>query len=86
MNDDFIKDEAKTIKSLNELITLCGYPKELANEIDKIIFDWLLLFFLNTGECGDTRHAEKISTLREIRDFFSSIEVKNTSESQKKEE
>lgn len=72
---DFIKDKENVISSVNELINEYGEPKELAQCIDELIFDWLV-YFAKNNECADAWVAERISNTKAIRDFLLKIETK----------
>ena len=72
---EFIKDKEKVANSVNELIDYYGNPKELAESIDILIFDWVG-YFVKSGECGSEWYSDKIAKMKAIRDFFLEIETK----------
>jgi hypothetical protein len=71
---DFIKDKTKCINSINELIDCHGTPKQLANELDELFFDWLVLFG-DREECIGSWFSERVQTIKAIKNFFSEIET-----------
>ena len=67
---NFIKDKKeKLIELTNKLISNCGEPKEIAQRVDDVIFDYI--GNLCTGsDCVGKYNNDVIFTLRLIRDLF----------------
>jgi hypothetical protein len=72
---DFIKDKTKCINSVNELINSFGEPKQLAQCLDELVFDWLVCFGDN-NECAGKWFSERVSNIKGIKDFLLEIETK----------
>ena len=70
---EFIKNKQKLSELTNELISDCGEPKEIASQIEEMIFDYLGRF-LESGDCGCSAIANMIYTLKRVKDLFLNIE------------
>ena len=77
---DLIKDKQKAIKGLNEVLNNAENAKEIAKDIDELIFDFIY-FHTNENEILTSKETSVIFTARMVRDFFNSIE--ETTESNK---
>ena len=69
---DFITDKEKAIKELNEVINHSESAKRIAQDLDDIIFDYII--YQATSLQVMTEHeTDKMMTARLVRDFFYSL-------------
>lgn len=69
---DFIADKEKAIKELNEVINHSESAKRIAQDLDDIIFDYII--YQATSLQVMTEHeTDKMMTARLVRDFFYSL-------------
>jgi hypothetical protein len=54
---------------MNELISSCGEPKKIAQQVDDVIFDYISNL-CNGNNCAGEYDANVIYTLKLIRDLF----------------
>jgi hypothetical protein len=71
---DYIKDKTACINLIGELFNSCGSPKEVANRVDDVIFNYFD-YLCRNNECVGDYKGNLIYTLREIRDLFSKLEM-----------
>lgn len=65
------KESQKAISEImHELFDSIGDPAEIADQVDQILFDWILS---NDQEIQDW-HKERILVLKSIRDIFNKIQ------------
>jgi hypothetical protein len=72
---DFIKDKTKCISAVNELISSCGEPAQLAQKVDDVTFDYISSL-CRGNECVNKHTDDVIFALKSIRDFF--VELQTT--------
>lgn len=72
---ELIKDKEALIKNANELFDCCGNPKEIAEIIEDLIFSYIELG-CKKNDCIAEYDWERISTAREVKNFFNNIETK----------
>jgi hypothetical protein len=59
---------------IGELFDSFGSPKEVANKVDDVIFNYFNYLCQNDG-CVGSYDGDLISILKEIRDLFSKLET-----------
>ena len=70
---DIIKDKQQAIDGLNEVLNNAESAKEIAKDIDELIFDFIY-FHTSNNEILTAEDTRVIFTARMARDFFNSIE------------
>jgi len=70
---DLIKNKQKAIDELNEVLNNAENSKEIANDIDELIFDFIY-FHTSGNEILTANDSAVIFTARLVRDFFNSLE------------
>lgn len=71
---EFIKNKQKLVESMNELIDYYGNPKEIAKEIDELIFDYLGKL-LESDDIPSSFHARMIHAAKALRDLLFELET-----------
>lgn len=75
---DIIKDKQQAINGLKEVLNNTESAKEIAKDIDELIFDFIY-FHTSGNEILTAKETSVIFTARLVRDFFNSIEEINES-------